>query len=302
MLGALGGLAVGGTVASVVGTSIAADPKMKRFDQANGDFGWKPHKLDPNVCAPVAYEGYWHKGYACGYGTFYGIVGMMGEQYGAPYSQFPFTMLEANKAGVSGWGTICGALYGAAAAFALFWGRKDRDAMVSELFRWYETTKLPIYDPGDAASGRKRPHPVQCVGLRPLPHFRHQMVLRAQKWKKAARNAVNGAAASPPTLPKRPSKSANAKIEKGQRLEGGVPQTAIRCLLRRMPRFGQASRCSEGQNGLYALPQRQRTPDEQVQRSSLKSVFPLSQGVEREPVCVPRFSHTSFGACVLMPP
>ena len=98
MLGALGGLAVGGTVASVVGTSIAADPKMKRFDQANGDFGWKPHKLDPNVCAPVAYEGYWHKGYACGYGTFYGIVGMMGEQYGAPYSQFPFTMLEANKA------------------------------------------------------------------------------------------------------------------------------------------------------------------------------------------------------------
>ena len=102
MLGALGGLAVGGTVASVVGTSIAADPKMKRFDQANGDFGWKPHKLDPNVCAPVAYEGYWHKGYACGYGTFYGIVGMMGEQYGAPYSQFPFTMLEANKAGVSG--------------------------------------------------------------------------------------------------------------------------------------------------------------------------------------------------------
>ena len=79
MLGALGGLAVGGTVASVVGTSIAADPKMKRFDQANGDFGWKPHKLDPNVCAPVAYEGYWHKGYACGYGTFYGIVGMMGD-------------------------------------------------------------------------------------------------------------------------------------------------------------------------------------------------------------------------------
>ena len=37
MLGALGGLAVGGTVASVVGTSIAADPKTKRFEQINGD-------------------------------------------------------------------------------------------------------------------------------------------------------------------------------------------------------------------------------------------------------------------------
>ena len=182
MLGALGGLAVGGTVASVVGTSIAADPKMKRFDQANGDFGWKPHKLDPNVCAPVATK-LLAQGLCLRLRHLLRHRRMMGEQYGAPYSQSPFTMLEANKAGVSGWGTICGALYGAAAAFALFWGRKDRDAMVSELFRWYETTKLPIYDPATRLR-RKRPHPVQCVGLRPLPHFRLQMVLRAQNGRK----------------------------------------------------------------------------------------------------------------------
>ena len=83
MLGALGGLAVGGTVASVVGTSIAADPKTKRFEQINGDFGWKPHKLDPKECAAVAYDGYWHKGLGCAYGAFYAIVGLMGEKYGA---------------------------------------------------------------------------------------------------------------------------------------------------------------------------------------------------------------------------
>ena len=155
MLGALGGLAVGGTVASVVGTSIAADPKMKRFDQANGDFGWKPHKLDPNVCAPVAYEGYWHKGLGCAYGAFYAIVGLMGEKYGAPYNQFPFAMLEVGKGGISDWGTICGALLGPASAYALFWGRKERNAMVSELYRWYETAKLPIFNPGEAAKGVK---------------------------------------------------------------------------------------------------------------------------------------------------
>ena len=80
MLGALGGLAVGGTVASVVGTSIAADPKTKRFEQINGDFGWKPHKLDPKECAAVAYDGYWHKGLGCAYGAFYAIVGLMGER------------------------------------------------------------------------------------------------------------------------------------------------------------------------------------------------------------------------------
>ena len=110
MLGALGGLAVGGTVASVVGTSIAADPKTKRFEQINGDFGWKPHKLDPKECAAVAYDGYWHKGLGCAYGAFYAIVGLMGEKYGAPYNQFPFAMLEVGKGGISDWGTICGAL------------------------------------------------------------------------------------------------------------------------------------------------------------------------------------------------
>lgn len=151
----LGGLAAGTALSGVAATAVAASEKMKRFAQAGGDFSWTPHKLDPRECAAVAYEGYWHKGYACGYGTFYSIVGLMAEKYGAPYSQFPFSMLEANKGGISDWGTICGALYGAAAAFALFWGRDERTPMVNELYRWYETTKLPIYQPGDAAKGVK---------------------------------------------------------------------------------------------------------------------------------------------------
>ena len=222
MLGALGGLAVGGTVASVVGTSIAADPKMKRFDQANGDFGWKPHKLDPNVCAPVAYEGYWHKGYACGYGTFYGIVGMMGEQYGAPYSQFPFTMLEANKAGVSGWGTICGALYGAAAAFALFWGRKDRDAMVSELFRWYETTKLPIYDPGDAAQGVKGPIPSNASDS-VLCHISVSKWCYEHKMEESSKERSERCGRITADVTKKAIEIINAKIEKGKDWKGAFP-------------------------------------------------------------------------------
>ena len=78
----LGGLAVGGAVAALVGTgsSIAqAAAPAKRFEQVNGEFGWKPHKLDPKECAKVAYEGYWYKGYACGYGAFYSIIGLLGE-------------------------------------------------------------------------------------------------------------------------------------------------------------------------------------------------------------------------------
>ena len=149
-------MAVGGAAALLGGEASAAEKAPAgRFQQVNGDFGWKPHKLDPAECALVAYDGYWHKGYACGYGVFYGIIGVMGEKYGAPYNQFPFAMLEANKGGISDWGTICGALYGAAAAYALFWGRDERTPMVNELYRWYEKTSLPIFNPGEAAKGVK---------------------------------------------------------------------------------------------------------------------------------------------------
>ena len=73
-------------------------------------------------------------------------------------------MLEANKGGISDWGTICGALYGAAAAYALFWGRKERTPMVNELYRWYEVTKLPVYNPGDLAQGVKGDLPNNASG------------------------------------------------------------------------------------------------------------------------------------------
>lgn len=146
MLTALGGAVVGGALVSAVSgvspVSAHAAPGFPAVEM------WTPHKLDPKECAPVAYEGYWNKGLGCGYGAFYSIVGVMGEKYGAPYNQFPHHMLEVGKGGISDWGTICGALLGAASAFALFWGRKERDAMVTELFRWYENTAFPMYDPG----------------------------------------------------------------------------------------------------------------------------------------------------------
>lgn len=129
LLEGLGGLAVGGAVAGLAGNLALAGTapvaatetrRFTRFSQQGGDFSWLPHKLNPDECAPVAYDGFWHNLHACGYGAFYSIVGMMAEKYGAPYDQFPFSMLALNEGGIIGWGTICGALYGAAAAFALF--------------------------------------------------------------------------------------------------------------------------------------------------------------------------------------
>jgi hypothetical protein len=159
VLGSLGGLVVGGALAGVAGQAVAAP-----FDQKGKPFGWTPRRLDPASCAKPAYDGYWFNGYGCCYGAFYAIVGTMAERYGAPYDQFPFTMMEVGKSGISEWGTICGALLGVAGAYALFWGRKERDPMVTELFRWYETAAFPVFDPGEGAKGVKGPLPTSVSG------------------------------------------------------------------------------------------------------------------------------------------
>ncbi|MEG2140589.1 MAG: C-GCAxxG-C-C family protein, partial [Bilophila sp.] len=71
----------------------------------------------------------------------------MGEKYGSPYQDFPFSMMEVGKSAVAEWGGTCGCLIGAGAALALFWGRKERDPLLNELFRWYEVTALPLFQP-----------------------------------------------------------------------------------------------------------------------------------------------------------
>lgn len=55
----LGGIACGAACAGLINPkedAHAASEKMQRFQQAGGDFGWKPHKLDVEAVQKVAYE------------------------------------------------------------------------------------------------------------------------------------------------------------------------------------------------------------------------------------------------------
>lgn len=146
MLGLMGGAMVAGFAAGTLTTpkiamSAAALPREAK------PFGWEYKKLDYKEVQPITHEEFYYNGWGCGYAVMFSIVGLLGQKYGAPYNTFPFSMLEVGKSGVSEWGTLCGALLGAASAMALFYGRNDRDPMVDELFRWYETTAFPIYKP-----------------------------------------------------------------------------------------------------------------------------------------------------------
>ncbi|MDL2285582.1 C-GCAxxG-C-C family protein [Desulfovibrio sp. OttesenSCG-928-F07] len=152
MLGLMGGAAVVGLGAGSLGVTPVQAASMP---VETTPFSWTPRILDPKEVQPIAYEGFYDRGFGCGYGVFYSIIGTMGKKWGAPYNSFPYSMLEMGKSGVSEWGTLCGALLGAVSAFSLFWGRKDRDPMVDELFRWYETAAFPMYTPPKNAKAAK---------------------------------------------------------------------------------------------------------------------------------------------------
>ena len=60
---------------------------------------------------------------------------------GARYTSFPFEMFIYGTGGVKGWGTLCGALNGCAAALQLL--SRNPGPVIDELFLWYEQTALP---------------------------------------------------------------------------------------------------------------------------------------------------------------
>jgi len=81
------------------------------------------------------------------YGAFEGIVGELAKVVGAPFTAFPSAMMKYGGAGVSGWGTLCGCLNGAAAAINLLYEPAKANPIINELFGWYGVTALPDYKP-----------------------------------------------------------------------------------------------------------------------------------------------------------
>jgi hypothetical protein len=122
---------------------------------------WPYKPLDPEVIGQRAFESF-KKG-DCMYGAFEAIAGATADQLGSPYTDFPFMMFRFGAGGINGWGTVCGALSGAAAAFQLF--SPAPGPLIDSLFAWYEAEPLPNIKP----TGMKFPQ-VHSVSTTPLCH------------------------------------------------------------------------------------------------------------------------------------
>jgi hypothetical protein len=153
--GALAGLAGAAGVAAQAGPDkapVAVD--------ALGRVPWPYRPLDPDAVAERAFAVF-QKGF-CMLGVFEPIVRGVAERLGPPYTAFPFSMFSYGAGGVMGWGTLCGTLNGAAAAFALLSAQPG--PLTAALFTRYEREALPDFVPHAArfASSPAVPGSVLC--------------------------------------------------------------------------------------------------------------------------------------------
>ncbi|MDD2447506.1 MAG: C-GCAxxG-C-C family protein [Tissierellia bacterium] len=102
-------------------------------------------KLDPATTMERAYASFFNKGGCCR-AVIDGIVGQLADNAGYPWSQIPIDAF-ANGAGGYGAASLCGSLGGAATAIGLAVPPEDAATITAELFKWYTSTELPIYQP-----------------------------------------------------------------------------------------------------------------------------------------------------------
>ncbi len=161
LLTGMGGLALGVAATSglvaVSACAPAVSPAAKREEPTAPAVGqpqpvadspalpWPYQKLDPVAVAERGYKAYYDGG--CMYGAAEGVLGELRSAVGAPFNSFPTRMMAYGKAGVNGWGTLCGALNGAAGVIYLVSDEKARDLIIDELYSWYSQEALPQYTP-----------------------------------------------------------------------------------------------------------------------------------------------------------
>lgn len=127
--------------------ALASDTNSAGKGNQPSQRSWPYTALDPEQSAERAYQ-FHDRMNSCMYGVFASIITQLADKVGEPYLSFPCEMMVYGEGGVAGWGTICGALNGGAAAISLL-VRKDaeRKALIDELYSWYQNTNLPSYVP-----------------------------------------------------------------------------------------------------------------------------------------------------------
>ncbi|MFO7933216.1 MAG: C-GCAxxG-C-C family protein [Bacteroidales bacterium] len=139
------------------------EPIQLDYDPPEND--WKYDLLTPAVSARLAYT-YYSEG-SCMYATVRSVISQLAEKTGEPYSSFPYHMFKYGHGGIGGYGSVCGALNGAAALIGLLISEKGiQDRLIADIFQWYEKESFPTFSPAnpvfDVTPARSLPNSILC--------------------------------------------------------------------------------------------------------------------------------------------
>ena len=153
-LKSVGKVTVAATAASLLPVAVTAEAEAPAYPFAY-------QRLEPVDAADRTYAAFSQLG-GCAASVFDGVVGQLGDLYGAPYNGLPPRMF-ANGAAGYGAASLCGCLGGAAAVFGLFCEAADARALLAELMTWYRTSEVPMYDRGEPCIAQVVPGSVLCA-------------------------------------------------------------------------------------------------------------------------------------------
>ncbi len=102
---------------------------------------WKYAKLDVEEGRILGHDSY--SGGGCGFAGFHGLMKMLQDKVGEPFTNIPTKMMSYGGGGIKGWGTVCGAINSAAAVINLVCDKKNSGEAINELFNWYSQSKFP---------------------------------------------------------------------------------------------------------------------------------------------------------------
>lgn len=99
--------------------------------------------LDVEKVRINAHDDYCTEGKGCCFAAFNAMANLLREQLPTTFPTFPNEIMVYGHGGVAGWGTICGAINGAAALISLVCDKASSDQLINELCGWYTQEAFP---------------------------------------------------------------------------------------------------------------------------------------------------------------
>jgi hypothetical protein len=138
-----------GAVAGVVGLNTLAGGKILANPKSvTWPLPWVT--LDPEVVRLKAHHLYYADKDCCA-GCFGAFTEALTEKMPDPWANIPMEIMLYGRGGGNGWGTLCGAVNGAAAIISLVATKADSGKLINEIWGWASATALPTDAANQAA-------------------------------------------------------------------------------------------------------------------------------------------------------